>query len=113
MTPAAALALAGRLTGHTSVTGITLYNNNNNAPHIWNALDAVLDAALVLRLTGLSFSNCGLFPASAPALARLLGGGTLRGLWLWERDGLLLDAPAAALLLGDALRANSSLRGFQ
>jgi hypothetical protein len=103
---AAGLALAGRLTGHTSLAGLSF---SNNAPHISNAaLAAVLDVALVLRFTDLSFSNCRLFPASAPALARLLGGGTLTKLWLWEHDGVLLDAAAAALL-GDALRANSSL----
>jgi hypothetical protein len=73
------------------------------------ALDAVVDAALQRRLSTLYFVNCGLTPASAPALARLLGGSALTGLFVWEYvEAPLLDAPAAALL-ADALRANNTL----
>jgi hypothetical protein len=102
----AVLALVARLTGHTSLTGLSL---SNHELHISNAaLDAVLDAALVMRITQLSYCRCSSSSASALALARLLGGGTLTELWLYDSDGVFLDAPTAAVL-GDALRANSSL----
>jgi hypothetical protein len=72
-------------------------------------LDAFIDAALSLPLLHtveimLSF----LSPASALALARLLGSGTLTELIIQNNGRTLLDAPAAALL-GDALRANATL----
>jgi hypothetical protein len=78
------------------------------------ALDAIVDAALTRRLTSLCFVNCGLNPASAPALARLLGGSALSELCAWGAGdaAALLDAPAAALLAG-ALRANTTLTSLQ
>jgi hypothetical protein len=75
------------------------------------ALDAFVDAALARRLTALEFSHCGLSPAAAPALARLLGAGSaLESLCVCEgrQRATLLDAPSAALLAA-ALRANSTL----
>ncbi len=41
------------------------------------ALDAVVDAALARSLSTVELIGCSLSPASAPALARLLRGGTL------------------------------------
>jgi hypothetical protein len=76
------------------------------------ALDAVVDAALTRQLTSLWFVNCGLNPASATALARLLGGSALVDLRVWGYGAWLLDAPAAALLAG-ALQANITLTSLQ
>jgi hypothetical protein len=73
------------------------------------ALDAVVDAALARRFGSLRFWYCRLCPASVPALARLLSGDTLTELYI--QDWTLLDGPSAALL-GDALRANSTLTSF-
>jgi hypothetical protein len=70
------------------------------------ALDAVVDAALALQLQAVSFWQCRLAPASAPALARLLGGSALMMLECLATN--LLDAPAAAVLAA-ALRANATL----
>jgi hypothetical protein len=71
------------------------------------ALDAVVDAALVRRLSEISFSYCSLSSASVPALARSLGGGLtsfrIRG------SGTLLHDPAAVLQLSVALRNSSVL----
>jgi hypothetical protein len=76
------------------------------------ALDAVVDAALIRRLSAVTFTNlahCRLSPTSTPALARLLGGSALTELRIWNDGQQLLDAPAAALL-ADALRASSTLK---
>jgi hypothetical protein len=74
------------------------------------ALDAVVDLAAQRRLTYLELYGCGLSPASAPALARLVGGSALSALVLGGDGGAahLLDEPAA-VLLGNALRANTTL----
>jgi hypothetical protein len=75
------------------------------------ALDAVLDAALAIDVPCVSLYDCGLSPASAPALARLLcSARALSTLDLEGEDGgaRLLDAPSAALL-GAALRSCASL----
>jgi hypothetical protein len=71
------------------------------------ALDALVDAALMRRLTCVTLQLCDLSPESAPALVRLVGGGALAELNLYSGD-TLLDVPAA-LALGDALRASSTL----
>jgi hypothetical protein len=74
------------------------------------AVDAFLDASLACRLTTLQLMNCALSPASAPALARLLGGRHLTHLRVQDYVSVhtLLDAPAAALL-AEVLRANTTL----
>jgi Ran GTPase-activating protein (RanGAP) involved in mRNA processing and transport len=72
------------------------------------ALDAVVDLALQRRLTCLGLYACGLSPASAPALARLVGGSALRSVVFFGERTRLLDEPAA-VLLGNALRANTTL----
>jgi hypothetical protein len=59
-------------------------------------------------MVSLRFVNCGITPASAPALARLLGGGALKTLYLSQHGRQLLDGASAALL-GAALRANGCL----
>jgi hypothetical protein len=101
----AVLALAADLAAHTSLTIVRL-TLPLDAPA---ALDAVVDAALARHLSCVELSDCGLSPASAPALARLLGSDTLAELCIeQEEPWQLLDAPAA-MLLSNALRANTSL----
>jgi hypothetical protein len=98
------VALAAELAAHASLQRFTLANAPLYMP---GALDAVVDAALARQFV--RFWGCSLLPASAPALARLLGGSTLRELELAnEFVEQLLDGLSAALL-GDALRANSTL----
>jgi hypothetical protein len=101
----AVLALAADLVAHASLTSVWLCDAPLDAPA---ALDAVVDAALARRLSSVQLTTCGLSPASAPALARLLGGNTLTELSLDHTLRQLLDAPAA-MLLANALRANTSL----
>ncbi len=67
-----------------------------------------MDAALTLRLTSVTLQECNLSPDSAPALVRLVGGGALAELDICGADWQLLDVPAA-LVLGNALRASSTL----
>jgi hypothetical protein len=90
---------------HTWLTGMHLFRAPLNLPA---ALDAVVDAALQLRLTYFDLYECRLTPASAPALARLLGGALETLVLEGEGPLVLLDDPAA-LLLGNALRANTTL----
>jgi hypothetical protein len=101
---AALVALAADLTSHAHLRRMEL----RHAPlNIAAALDAVVDAALTRQLTSVTFTFCELSPESAPALARLIGGGALAELEI-EGGRALLDAPAA-LALGNALRASSTL----
>jgi hypothetical protein len=102
---AGVIALAADVAAHASLTWLTL----DNAPlHTPAAINAVVDAALARRLLTVSFGECGLSPASAPALACLLGGDALTTLELSWAEERLLDAPAAAVLAA-ALRANATL----
>jgi Ran GTPase-activating protein (RanGAP) involved in mRNA processing and transport len=75
-------------------------------------LDAVVDAALTLRLPSLTLFACNVTPASAPALARLIRGGALAELDVWNNRQQLLDQPAAALI-ADALRGNNTLTSLK
>jgi hypothetical protein len=93
------------IAAHASLSSVSLTAARLDVP---GALDAVVDAALARRLSAVSLSFCRLSPASAPALARLLGGSALTELYIANAGVQLLDAPAAALL-GDALRANTTL----
>jgi hypothetical protein len=106
---ASVLALAADLAAHTSLTDVRL----DGAPRRTLAvLDAVVDAALALRLNSLMLCACQVTPASAPALARLLNGGALTELHVHDRGVQLLDQPAAALI-ADALRTNSTLTSLK
>jgi hypothetical protein len=102
---ASVLALAADLAAHTSLTDVRLQGAPLRALAI---LDAVVDAALALRLASLTFFACNVTPASAPALARLISGGALTELYVRNWGEQLLDQPAAELI-ADALRANSTL----
>jgi hypothetical protein len=97
------IAFAADVAAHASLSELSIRRAPlGNA----DALDAVVDAALARRMDSVTLDSCGLSPASAPALARLLGGGALTAL---ECEGMyLLDAPAAAVLAA-ALRGNSTL----
>jgi hypothetical protein len=99
------LALAADVAEHASLASVRLYCAHLDAPA---ALDAVVDAALTRSLSSVQLIDCHLSRASAPALARLLGGNLLTELCIGNGDWQLLDAPAATLL-ADALRANTSL----
>jgi hypothetical protein len=102
---AAVLALAADLASHAHLRRLQLYGAPLNTAA---ALDAVVDAALTRQLTSVRLHWCDLSPESAPALARLIGGGTLAELDLYDAGQQLFDVPAA-LALGNALRANSTL----
>ena len=97
-------ALAAELAAHPSLRALML-----SAPlHTFAALDAIVDVALSLPLRKLTLFRCGMLPASAVALARLLrAGDALRELSLSHTEQLL-DAHVAALL-ADALRSNRTL----
>jgi hypothetical protein len=102
---AGVLMLAADLATHTWLTDVHLYR----APlRTLAVLDAVVDAALMLRLAALTLWNCHVTPASAPALARLISGGELKELCVCNDGVQLLDQPVAALI-ADTLRANSTL----
>jgi hypothetical protein len=100
---AGVIAFSAAVASHASLTALTLEFAPLETPA---TLDAVVDAALARRLQSMSFCDCGLHPASVPALARLLSCGALTELACIE--AALLDAPAARVL-GAALRANSTL----
>jgi hypothetical protein len=102
----AVLALAADMAAHASLKRVCLCETSMLS---LAALNAVLDAARACQLVSLTFWDFRVSPASARALVRLLGSGALTELTIhdmyWEP---LLDGPTAALL-GDALRANSTL----
>jgi hypothetical protein len=103
---AAVRSLAEDARTHAWLTGLQVGGAPLYEPAV---LDAVVDLALQHRLTYLRLNSCSLSPASAPALARLVGGDALSTLILdYEPVLQLLDEPAA-VLLGNALRANTTL----
>ena len=97
-------ALAAQLAAHSSLRELSLWSIPLDT---FAALDAVVDAALTLRLRTLVLEACHVRPASAVALPRLLRCDALRELEV-EGGAMLLDAPAAALLAA-ALRSNRTL----
>jgi hypothetical protein len=90
---------------HAWLTNLYVHGAPLNEPA---ALDAVVGMALERRLTLLDLYQCRLSPASAPALARLVGGGALETLVVYGEGLSALDEPAA-VLLGNALRLNTTL----
>jgi hypothetical protein len=102
---ASVVALAADLAAHASLQRVELVSAPINT---LTALDAVVDAALALQIVSLRFITCRMLPASAPALARLLGGDALKTLYVYQDGQQLLDSPSAALV-GSALRANVTL----
>jgi hypothetical protein len=107
---AAVLALAADFTSHAHLRRLHLnFTPLNTAA----ALDAVVDASLTRQLTSVTLRWCSLSPDSVPALVRLVGGGALSELNICGDDDALraVDAPAA-LALGSALRASSTIKAF-
>jgi hypothetical protein len=104
-TEASVLSLAEDLAAHSSLVSLFLAGAPLDTPA---ALDAVVAAVLANCFSALTLFFCRLCPASAPALARMLGGGALQSLRIVNFNVPLLDAAAAAVL-GDALRANCTL----
>jgi hypothetical protein len=102
------VALGAALADHASLQDVGIFNAPLGTAA---ALDAIVHAALARSLPSLELYHSNLGPASAPALARLLGSAALTKLTL-EGHNIhnyqLLDAGAAAVL-GAALRANSTL----
>jgi hypothetical protein len=104
-TEAAVLSLAADLAAHRSLTDVSLVAAPLDTPA---ALDAVVAAALANRFSALALEACRLYPASVPALARLLCGVALHTLRIENDEMPLLDA-AAATVLSNALRTNRTL----
>ncbi len=104
------LALIADVAAHVWLTGLHLTSVDINDPA---ALDAVMDAALAHRLSAVQLRVSRLSPASVPALVRLLGGNALVELHILNLGAVLLNEPADAALLGDALRANTSLTALR
>jgi hypothetical protein len=105
---AAVLALADYIASHAHLQGLHLWRARLNTAA---ALNAVVNAALTRRLTSVVLEECNVSAESVPALVRLIGVGALAELNIngGTRHALqLLDAPAA-LALGHALRASSTL----
>jgi hypothetical protein len=99
---AGVIAFAADVAAHASLSGLELEHASLDTPA---ALDAVVDAALARRLRTVDLCGCGLSPASAPALTRLLACDALTTLACWDT---LMDVSAARVLAA-ALRANSTL----
>jgi hypothetical protein len=95
-------ALAADVATHASLERLTLEHASLDAPAV---LDVMADAALARRLRYVTFDICFLSPASAPALARLLGSDALTTLVIRNTDMLAAGGRALAA----ALRANSTL----
>jgi hypothetical protein len=91
------------MAAHTSLAGLSLKFARLHTPA---ALDAVVDAALARRLQSVTLDVGRLSRASAPALARLLGGDALTTLDCRYME--LLNKRAVAVLAA-ALRANATL----
>ena len=100
------LAFAAALPGHASLRELGCYRV---LPlHEPVVLDALAAAVTASTLRNLCFTECNLSPASVPALARMLGGGTLTTLEIDGGRAPLLDAPAA-VQFADAIAAHLTL----
>jgi hypothetical protein len=90
----AMIALAADIAGHASVTCLELADG---ALREAAALAALVDAALVRRLTRVNLIECEDLPHAAPALARLLRGGAVTALGVNNYGSRMLDVPGATL----------------
>ena len=111
-TVAEVVQLMAALPSHSTITGLELCCAWFE---VWPGalLDAVVTAALASQLTTVVFYECELGPGAAPALARLLSGTSLTSLRIaYDDAGPQLDEDAA-VLLADALRANSALTSLE
>jgi hypothetical protein len=105
---AGVLVLAAGLAAHTSLQELSLSCIDLSSAA---ALGAVVDAVVMRQIRSLSLVLCKLGPASAPALATLLGAGALKELALFNPRAELFDASLAEAL-GAALHANDTLTGL-
>jgi hypothetical protein len=103
--------LMAAVPNHATLTGMEVWSMPFDE---WPAaLDAVVTAALASRLTTLVFYESELGPGVAPALVRLLSGTSLTSLRIaYDTDTQQLDEDAA-VLLGNALRVNSTLTSLE
>jgi hypothetical protein len=103
-------AMVAELTTQRFLTGLQVSVDVDEAPLSTDQLGLVFDAALTAPFKRLQFTDCGLTPAAAPALARLLSSAALTSLNVGITDfyETFLDAPGYALF-GDALRVNCTL----
>jgi hypothetical protein len=103
--------LAADLGAHQSLTGLGMTLEYPGIVFfLEGALDTLVDAALALRLKSVTL-DCRFLQADAPALARLLRG-SLTSLSLMIKGPFVPEvgqADAGALVLADALRANTTL----
>jgi hypothetical protein len=108
------MSLQGAPLGTAEAMGALVDGVLKMSVNAWSELDVVVDPkqklvykvhALKEPLPYVELEDCSLSPASAPALARLLGG-ALETLSIQHVGQPLLDAPAARVL-GDALRAST------
>ena len=100
----ALLAFAAAVSAQASLQTLSL-DTLTLSPVVWDALSS---AALTCRLHHLEFDRCGLSPACIPALARLIRGGSLTTVLIYNHGAQLLDA-AAAEQLGNAFAASRQL----
>ena len=77
-----------------------------------DTLDALADAALLRRLRGVSFDTCRLAPAAVHALVRILDGGFVESLHIFNDDRQLLD-PQASEVLAAAIRTSTALQSIR
>jgi hypothetical protein len=91
---------------HASLNSIVL---NGAAVVDAATAEALVDAAFAARVPTVDFSDCHLCAASAPALARLLRGGSLTCFRVLGGGDLLEADRDAVALLADALRASTTL----
>ena len=99
------LVLAAGLTAHTSLQELSLSGIDLSSAV---TIGAVVDAVVMRQIQSLNLVLCKVGPASAPALATLLGAGALKELALFDPRSAVFDASLAGAL-GAALRANSTL----
>ena len=108
-TAADVLSLVAALRGHASLRELSLRDVSLRSAAV---LDTLAAAVVAGRLSRLVLCNCGLSPASVPALVHILRGGALTVLDIVNNGALLFDVPAA-VQLADALVAHRSLQVFE
>jgi hypothetical protein len=101
---AAVSTFAADVAAHPALVELELQFAKLQVPAI---LDAVVDAAVALRLQSIRFDRCRFSPASAPALSRLSSMAELRSLSVSETS--IFEGDSFAATLADALRGNTTL----
>jgi hypothetical protein len=108
------LQLVSAISVHAPLIGLCLDGLANLDEALSPAmLDAVISAALSRRLSCVRLQDCCLGPASALALARLLGGDALTELVIYNSEALQLFDADATVSVACALRANATLTSLK